>query len=91
MRKIKKNKVLFHAVADKLLAKWSPRELLRAETEAKWLDIKSYILKVVSLKQNVDCNFCRSFEGKNYLRQVNLYLDLQILLAIVLAKLLLHR
>ena len=33
--KIKKNKVLFHAVADKLLAKWSPRELWQAETEAK--------------------------------------------------------
>ena len=31
--KIKKNKVPWHAVADKLLAKWSPKELWQSETE----------------------------------------------------------
>ena len=31
--KIKKNKVPCHAVADKMLAKWSPRELWQSETE----------------------------------------------------------
>ena len=32
--KIKKNKVPCHVVADKLLPKWSLRELWRSETEA---------------------------------------------------------
>ena len=31
--KFKKNEVPCHAVADKLLAKWSPRELWQSETE----------------------------------------------------------
>ena len=31
--KIKRNKVLCHAVADKLLAKWSPRQFWQSETE----------------------------------------------------------
>ena len=31
--KLKKNKVTCHAIADKLLAKWSPRELWQSETE----------------------------------------------------------
>ena len=31
--KIKKNKVPWHAVADKLLAKWSPKELWQSDTE----------------------------------------------------------
>ena len=33
--KIKKNKAPCHVVADKLLAKWSPRELWRSQTEAR--------------------------------------------------------
>ena len=52
--KIKKNKVPCHAVADKLLAKWSPMELWQSETEKLGDRDQNY------LKQNVDCNLCRS-------------------------------
>ena len=37
--KIKKNKVPCHAVADKLLAKWSSGELWQSETEARDQDL----------------------------------------------------
>ena len=53
--KIKKNKVPCHAVADKILAKWSPRELWATR------DKKTRFKKNLISKKNLDCNLCRSF------------------------------